>query len=128
MSKKVSVLVAILVLASMLLAACQPAAAPVEEPAAPKIKACQVTDTGGIDDKSFNATAWLGMQNAEKDFGVEVQYLESQQQSDYEVNLNTFVEAGCDLIVPVGFLLADATSAAADTNTEQKYAIEDVDN
>lgn len=127
MSKKVSVLVAILVLASMVLAACQPAAAPVEEPAAPKIKACQVTDTGGIDDKSFNATAWLGMQNAEKDFGVEVQYLESQQQSDYEVNLNTFVEAGCDLIVPVGFLLADATSAAADTNPDQKYAIVDVD-
>lgn len=126
MSKKVSVLVAILVLASMVLAACQPAA-PAEEPAAPKIKACQVTDTGGIDDKSFNATAWLGMQNAEKDFGVEIQYLESQQQSDYEVNLNTFVEAGCDLIVPVGFLLADATSAAADTNPDQKYAIVDVD-
>ncbi len=127
MSKKVSVLVAILVLASMVLAACQPAAAPAEEPAAPKFKACQVTDTGGIDDKSFNATAWLGMQNAEKDFGVEVQYLESQQQSDYEVNLNTFVEAGCDLIVPVGFLLADATSAAADTNPDQKFAIVDVD-
>ncbi len=126
MSKKVSVLVAILVLASMVLAACQPAA-PAAEPAAPKIKACQVTDTGGIDDKSFNATAWLGMQRAEQDFGVEVQYLESQQQSDYEVNLNTFVEAGCDLIVPVGFLLADATSAAADTNPDQKYAIVDVD-
>ena len=126
MSKKVSVLVAILVLASMLMAACQPAA-PAEEPAEAKIKACQVTDTGGIDDKSFNATAWLGMQQAEKDFGVEVQYLESQQQSDYEVNLNTFVEAGCDLIIPVGFLLADATSAAADTNPDQKYAIVDVD-
>ncbi len=127
MSKKVSMLVVILVLASMVLAACQQTPAATEEPAAPKIKACQVTDTGGIDDKSFNATAWLGMQKAETDFGVEVQYLESQQQSDYEVNLNTFVEAGCDLIVPVGFLLADATSAAADTNPEQKYAIVDVD-
>lgn len=126
MSKKVSVLVAILVLASLVLAACQPAA-PAEEPAEAKMKACQVTDTGGIDDKSFNATAWLGMQNAEKDFGVEIQYLESQQQSDYEVNLNTFVEAGCDLIVPVGFLLADATSAAADANPDQKFAIVDVD-
>jgi basic membrane protein A len=99
------------------------AAAPFEE----KLKVCQVTDTGGIDDKSFNATAWLGMQKAEKDFGFDVFYLESQQQSDYEVNLNTFVEANCDLIVPVGFLLADATSAAADTNTDQKFAIVDVD-
>lgn len=125
MSKKVSILVAILIMASLLLAACQPAAP--EEPAEAKMKICQVTDTGGIDDKSFNATAWAGMQRAEADFGVEIQYLESQQQSDYEVNLSTFVEAGCDLIVPVGFLLADATSAAADTNPDQKYAIVDVD-
>ena len=128
MSKKVPVLIAILLMASLLLAACQPAA-PAEEPVAeePALKICQVTDTGGIDDKSFNATAWAGMQRAEADFGVEIQYLESQQQSDYEVNLNTFVEAGCDLIVPVGFLLADATSAAADTNPDQKFAIVDVD-
>ncbi len=126
MSKKVSILVAILVLASMVLSACQTTAA-TEAPAAPALKACQVTDTGGIDDKSFNATAWLGMQEAEKDFGVEVQYLESQQQSDYEVNLSTFAEAGCDIIIPVGFLLADATSAAADANPDQKYAIVDVD-
>ncbi len=125
MSKKVSILVAILIMASLLLAACQPAAP--EEPAEAKMKICQVTDTGGIDDKSFNATAWAGMQRAEADFGVEIQYLESQQQSDYEVNLSTFVEAGCDLIVPVGFLLADATSAAADTNPDQKFAIVDVD-
>ncbi|MBW6473616.1 MAG: BMP family ABC transporter substrate-binding protein [Anaerolineaceae bacterium] len=126
MSKKVSILVAILIMASLLLAACQPAAAP-SEPETPKLKMCQVTDVGGIDDKSFNATAWLGMQNAEKGLGVQVQYLESQQQSDYEVNLSTFVEQDCDLIVAVGFLLADATSAAADTNPDQKYAIIDVD-
>ena len=126
MSKKVSILVAILIMASLLLAACQPAA-PAQEPAEKKIKACQVTDVGGIDDKSFNATAYLGMQRAEKELGVEIKYLESQQQSDYEVNLNTFVEADCDLIIPVGFLLADATSAAADTNPDQKYAIVDVD-
>ncbi len=123
MSKKALLLLAILVMASMVLSACQPAAAP----AAAKTKICQVTDTGGIDDKSFNATAWLGMQQAADDLGVEVSYLESQQQSDYEVNLNTFIEANCELIVPVGFLLADATSAAADTYPDQKFAIVDVD-
>ena len=52
-------------------------------------KICQVTDTGGIDDKSFNALAWAGMERAAEDFGVEIKYLESQQQSDYEVNLTT---------------------------------------
>ena len=64
MSKKMYVLFAVLLMASMLLAACQPAApaAPAEEEMTYKI--CQVTDTGGIDDKSFNATAWKGVQDA----------------------------------------------------------------
>lgn len=92
-----------------------------------KLLICQVTDTGGIDDKSFNATAWQGMGRAQKDLGVGIQYLESQQQSDYEININTFIEADCDLIIPVGFLIADATSAAADANPDQKFAIVDVD-
>jgi basic membrane protein A len=91
------------------------------------MKVCQVTDVGGIDDKSFNATAWKGMQDAKTDFGVDIAYLESQQQSDYEVNLNAFVEEECELIVSVGFLLADATAAAADANPDQKFAIVDVD-
>jgi basic membrane protein A len=133
----------------MLLAACAPAApAVVEEPAAapveatvapveptaapvvetPKIKVCQVTDTGGIDDKSFNQTAWKGVDDAIAKYGnVEGQYLESQQQADYEVNINAFVAEKCDLIIPVGFLLADATSAAATANPDQKFAIIDVD-
>lgn len=102
--------------------------APAEEaPAEPATLFCQVTDTGGIDDKSFNALAWEGMQRAAEDFGVEVKYLESQQQSDYEVNLNAFIEEGCDLIVSVGFLLEDATKAAAEANPDQKFAIIDVD-
>ena len=94
---------------------------------APVFKACQVTDTGGIDDKSFNATAWKGMTDAEELFGVDVQYLESKQQTDYEVNISSFVEAGCDLIIPVGFLLADATAAAAESYPDSLFAIIDVD-
>lgn len=142
MTKKFSVLFSILIIASILLVSCtqaepveeavveepvaeEPAA---EEPAAeeaPVMTFCQVTDTGGIDDKSFNATAWLGMENAAADLGVEVKYLESQQQSDYEVNLNAFVEEGCDLILSIGFLLADATAAAATANPDMNFAIVD---
>ncbi len=129
MSKKMYVVFAVLLVASMLLAACQPAA-PAEEPAAEEkvYKVCQVTDTGGIDDKSFNATAWKGVQDAiEAGLPIEGKYLESQQQTDYEVNLNAFLEDGCDLIIPVGFLLEAATAAAAEANPDQKYAIIDVD-
>lgn len=88
--------------------------------------ACQVTDVGGIDDKSFNATAWKGMEDAVADFGIEAKYLESQQQTDYEVNINAFVEEGCDLIMSVGFLLGDATAAAAEANPDQMFGIVDV--
>ena len=129
-------LIAILVVASMVLTACQPpatpTAAPVEsaapaetEPPAPAFKACQVTDTGGIDDKSFNATAWKGIEDSIAQLGVEGKYLESQQQTDYEKNINAFIEEGCDIIVTVGFLLGDATQAAAEKNPDQKFSIVD---
>jgi basic membrane protein A and related proteins len=125
MSKKFSVVVALLIVAALMLGACQPAATPA--PVETDTRVCQVTDAGGIDDRSFNETAWNGLLQAQQDFGVQVQYLESQQQVDYESNLNAFLEADCDLIVTVGFLLADATAAAAGANPDQPFAIVDVD-
>ncbi|HFC11668.1 MAG TPA: BMP family ABC transporter substrate-binding protein [Anaerolineae bacterium] len=88
-------------------------------------KICEVTDVGGIDDKSFNATAWIGAQAVADELGGEAQYLESQQQTDFERNINAFLEDDCDLIVTVGFLLGDATAAAADANPDQKFSIID---
>jgi basic membrane protein A len=87
--------------------------------------ACQVTDTGGIDDRSFNATAWKGMQDAQSDLGVKVKFLESTTQNDFAPNLRTFVQQKCGLIVTVGFLLGDATKDSATANPSQKYAIVD---
>lgn len=123
MSKKFSLLLAVILIASLVLSACAPQAA--TEPAASNVKVCQVTDTGGIDDKSFNATAWAGAQRAQSELGAEVKYLESQQQTDYEKNINAFIEEGCDLIVTVGFLLGDATKASAEANADQSFAIVD---
>jgi basic membrane protein A len=99
--------------------------APTKITAPEGFKGCQVTDTGGIDDKSFNATAWKGFQDAQALYGGEIKYLESQAQTDYEKNLNAFIQEGCNLIVPVGFLLADATKAAAEANPTQHFAIVD---
>jgi basic membrane protein A len=84
----------------------------------------QVTDVGGIDDKSFNQTAWAGAQRAMEELPVEAVFLESQQQTDYEKNLNEFIQDK-DLIITVGFLLADATKAAAEANPDGKFAIID---
>jgi basic membrane protein A len=85
-----------------------------------------VTDTGGIDDKSFNAASWAGMQAAEKsDPNVKVTYLPSTTSADYASNISTFITQKCGIIVTVGFLMADATEAAAKANPSEKFAIVD---
>mgnify|MGYP000038289874 CR=1 FL=1 len=89
------------------------------------MKACQVTDVGGIDDKSFNATAWAGVQRARSELGVEAKFLESQTQDDYAPNIQAFLDEGCDIIITVGFLLGDATKEAANANPDQPFAIVD---
>ena len=88
-------------------------------------KACQITDTGGIDDRSFNQTVWDGFLRAEEELGVEVKYLESTSESDYDPNLQAFVDEGCEVIVTVGFLLGDATEAFAIANPESNFGIID---
>jgi len=104
-------------------------AAPTEEAMAeeamPAHRYGQVTDVGGIDDKSFNQLAWNGMELAAGELGVEVQFLESQQQTDYEKNINEFLSQNYDGIVTVGFLLADATKAASEANPDVPFAIVD---
>jgi len=94
--------------------------------AAGKTLGCMVTDTGGIDDRSFNASAWAGMQAAAKaSSNVTVKYLQSTTQADYVPNINTFISQKCNIIVTVGFLMGDATQAAAKAHPSQKFAIVD---
>ncbi len=97
--------------------------APTAEPIA--FKACMVSDVGGIDDNSFNENAWKGMEDAQAQLGIEVKFLESRAATDYEKNINQFVTEKCDMIVTVGFLLGDATKAAAEANPGIRFAIVD---
>ena len=91
-----------------------------------KFLGCMVTDTGGIDDRSFNASSWQGMQAAmSADSNVNVKYLQSTTQSDYIPNINTFLGEKCGIIVTVGFLMGPATEAAAKAHPTQKFAIVD---
>jgi basic membrane protein A and related proteins len=87
---------------------------------------CMVTDTGGINDKSFNQSAWQGMQEAASaNPNITVKYLQSTTQSDYVPNINTFLSEKCGIIVTVGFLMAAATESAAKANPTQDFAIVD---
>jgi basic membrane protein A len=92
-----------------------------------KFLGCMVTDTGGIDDRSFNASSWQGMQEAQAadPSKITVKYLQSSSGSDYTPNINTFISEKCGIIVTVGFLMGDNTQTAAKANPKQKFAIVD---
>ena len=90
------------------------------------IKVGMVTDVGGVNDKSFNQTSWEGLQAlAAENSNVEVSYLESKTDADYQSNIETFMDEGYDLIICVGYMLAHATREAAEANPDQKFAIID---
>jgi basic membrane protein A len=85
-----------------------------------------VTDVGGIDDKSFNTSAWKGLQAAKAaDSNIDIKYVASKAEADYEPNLTQYVNQKCDFILAVGGLMANATSKIAKANPNQQFGIVD---
>jgi basic membrane protein A len=95
------------------------------EEQAEAIKAGVVTDIGGINDRSFNALANAGIQRAAKELGVEERVVISKSNADYVPNLTQLAQQQFDLIVPVGFLMADATNTVATKLPDSNFAIVD---
>ena len=89
------------------------------------IKVGMVTDVGGVNDGSFNESAWTGLQMAAEDFGVEVNYMESKTDSDYAPNIETLIDEDYDLIIITGYMLADALREAAELYPDQTFVIID---
>lgn len=79
-----------------------------------------VTDTGSVDDKSFNQAAWEGVKALEGD-GVQTKYIETKDAKDYAGNLKQFTDQKYDAIVTVGFLMTEATQTAAKANPNVKF-------
>ena len=88
-------------------------------------KACMVSDSGGFDDKSFNQTSHDGLVAAEQNLGVTTGEVESNSDSEYADNIDALVSQGCNSITTVGFLLGEATEAAAKANPEVDFSIVD---
>ncbi len=103
------------------------AAAPTSVPGVSNITACEVTDTGGADDKGFNQNAYDGVKQAETQLGVQGSLLESKSDADYAPNITAFITKKCSVIITVGFLLGGATATAAKANPTQQFAIVDAD-
>jgi basic membrane protein A len=88
-------------------------------------KACMVSDAGGFDDKSFNQTAYKGLTDAKTELGIETGQVESSRAADFAKNVQSMVDADCNIIVTVGFALGDDTLAAAKKNPKINFAIVD---
>jgi basic membrane protein A len=89
-----------------------------------------VTDTGGVDDKSFNQSAWEGLQAYGEENGLEkgtggFDYLLSKNDADYETNLNKLVRQKYDIVYGIGFLMTDAVTKIADQQKDANFAIVD---
>lgn len=120
MSKiRFSVIVMLLTAVAMVIAACGGG-----EAAADKV--CVVLDTGGENDKSFNEFTLKGARDAAAEAGLEFSHIVSEAATDYEKNIENFVNEGCGLIVTVGFLMGDSTAAAAQAYPDVEFAIVDV--
>lgn len=88
-----------------------------------EFKACMVLDTGGVDDRSFNQSSYAGFQNAKKSNSkLAISYVSSNSQNDYPPNLNAEVNKGCDTVVAVGGLMADAVKKVSAQNTDTQFA------
>jgi basic membrane protein A len=91
----------------------------------PAIKAGVVTDIGGLNDRSFNSLANKGRKDAQRELGAETRVLISDSNADYVPNLSQLAQQQFDIIVPVGFLMADATNTVATRLPNAKFAIID---
>jgi basic membrane protein A len=95
-------------------------------------KGCMVTDTGGINDRSFNASSWLGMESAQKadpskitPYPKGIKYLQSLSASNYTPNIGALLGQKCGIIFTVGFDMGPATQTAAKAHPSQHFAIVD---
>lgn len=89
------------------------------------VKACMVSDSGGFNDKSFNETAHNGLTKAVSELGLQTAEMESNDTKDFATNIQKMIDAKCSVIITVGFMMGDATVAAAKAHPDIKFAIVD---
>ena len=88
-------------------------------------KVTLVLDEGGVNDQSFNESAYKGALEAKEEYGIELSYLESKSESEYVSNIETAIDNDSDLVVGVGFKMVNAIEESANNYPEQKFAIVD---
>jgi basic membrane protein A len=118
MNKKWSLLLAVVMIASLILSACGGEATEADCAEEDVLCVGLVTDVGEIDDKSFNQSAWDGVQQARDDLGAIVNYVETKDAKDYGANMQLFIDKDYDVLVTVGYAMGTATAEAAAANPD----------
>ena len=119
--KKIVALSASLVMCASMLTGCSTS----KNEGASDISVGIVLGEGSVNDQSFNQATWEGLKQAEEDFGIEVKYLESRQESEYIPNIETLIDEDMDLIIGVGYQLKEAIQTSAENYPDRKFAILD---
>jgi len=118
MNKKWSLLLAVVMIASLILSACGGEATEADCAKEDVLCVGLVTDVGEVDDKSFNQSAWEGVQQASDELGAIVNYVETKDAKDYMANMQLFIDKDYDVLVTVGFAMGTATAEAAAANPD----------
>ena len=84
-----------------------------------------VADIGGINDESFNQSAWEGLQKAEKDFGIEVKVIESKQASEYLQNMESLLDEDVDMVIGVGYTMKEDIEKQAKNYPDKQFVLID---
>ena len=89
------------------------------------IKIGMVADLGGINDESFNQSAWEGLQQAEKDFGIEIKVIESKQASEYIPNMESLLDEDVDMVIGVGYTMKEDIQKQAENYPDKQFVLID---
>lgn len=123
--KKITALSTAIIIASLSLVGCGGSKESATKSDKETLTIGMVADVGGINDESFNQSAWEGLQKAKKDFGVEIKVIESKQASEYIANMESLIDDGVDLVIGVGNTMAADIKTEAENYTDQKFVIID---
>ena len=123
--KKLAALSLSVVMSASMLVGCGNKSTEESSTASSEIKIGMVADLGGINDESFNQSAWEGLQQAEKDFGIEIKVIESKQASEYLTNMESLIDEDVDMVIGVGYTMKEDIQKQAENYPDKQFVLID---
>ena len=123
--KKLAALSLSVVMSASMLVGCGNKSTEESSTASSEIKIGMVADLGGINDESFNQSAWEGLQQAQKDLGIEIKVIESKQASEYLPNMESLIDEDVDMVIGVGYTMKEDIQKQAENYPDKQFVLID---